>query len=207
MASTGTSRDHLVATARACLDEHGLEGLTLREVARRAGVSHGAPLRHFDSLVALCSAVATEAFQGLYAAVAEALEAAGDDPRQRLRASGAAYVGFAVANPGAYSLMFRPDRCDMADPDLRDAADAAFAQLLFSVSEAQGAGWRPDEHTAELAGVVWASVHGIASLTIQGSLPAAVTRNGGDADLTHLVGLAQDLLGPRPTIIATGGEP
>ena len=95
-----TSRELLVDTARAHLDEHGLEGLTLREIARRAGVSHGAPLRHFASLAALCSAVATQGFRQLYADIAEAMEAAGPDGRDRLCASGQAYVRFAVANPG-----------------------------------------------------------------------------------------------------------
>jgi AcrR family transcriptional regulator len=195
-----------VATARAYLDEHGLEGLTLREVARRAGVSHGAPLRHFDSLASLCSAVAAEAFEGLYAAVAEYADAAGDDPRERLRAGGRAYVHFATANPGPFSLMFRPDRCDTGDPALQAAGQAAFAQLLFNVSAAQGAGWNADLDTAELAGIMWATVHGLASLSVQGSLVGAVAVNGGDGDLDHLVSLAQDLLGGRSTA-PTGGEP
>ena len=108
-----------MATARTYLDEYGLEGLTLREIARRAGVSHGAPLRHFDSLAALCSVVATEAFEGLYGAVADAMATAGDEPRTRLQAAGHAYVRFAVANPGAYSLMFRPDRSPTCRPQAR----------------------------------------------------------------------------------------
>jgi hypothetical protein len=132
---------------------------------------------------------------------------AGDDPHARLRASGLAYTRFAVANPGPYNLMFRPDRCDPADPDLKAASYAAFDQLLAAVRDAQGAGWRADDDTAELAGVIWASVHGIASLTIQGSLPTVVARNGGDTDLTHLVDLIQDLLGNRATVTASGGEP
>ena len=207
----GTSREHLIETARAYLDEHGLEGLTLREVARRAGVSHGAPLRHFDSLAALCSAVTAEAFRGLYDEVAAAMDAAGEDPGQRLRAAGAGYVRFAIGHPGPYSLMFRPDRCDPADVEMQEAARAAFAQLLFAVSEAQGAGWHPERHTADLAGVVWATVHGVADLTLQSSLPGAVGLNGGNPDLDHLVALAQDLLGAgvssTTTNTPTGGEP
>jgi hypothetical protein len=95
--------------------------------------------------------------------------------------------------------MFRPDRCDPTDPQLQASGQAAFAQILFACSEAQGAGWHPDRATADLAGVVWASVHGFATLSIQGSLAHAVGGNGGDPDLTHLVALAQDLLGPEPT--------
>ncbi len=190
------TRDILVATARTYLDEHGLEGLTLREVARQAGVSHGAPLRHFPSLAALCSVVATQGFRELYDEVARRMETLGPGAtaEERLRAAGQGYVAYAVANPGPYSLMFRPDRCDPADAELQRSGQAAFAQLLFCVAEAQAEGWRPDDHTAELAGVVWAAVHGLASLSIQGSLPYAVALNGGDPDLDHLTHLAQDLL-------------
>ncbi|MET0149019.1 MAG: TetR/AcrR family transcriptional regulator [Acidimicrobiales bacterium] len=203
-----TSPDLLVDTARAYLDERGLEGLTLREIARRAGVSHGAPLRHFPSLAALCSAVATQGFRQLYTDIAEAMEAAGPDGRDRLGASGQAYVRFAVANPGAYSLMFRPDRCDPTDPDLQAAEQAAFAQLLYAVAEAQGAGWRADVATADLAAVVWAGVHGVAGLTILGALDRSVTPAGGDADRVHLTALIQDLMGLTPSSTTPlGGEP
>jgi AcrR family transcriptional regulator len=193
-----TSREELVAAARSHLDEHGLDGLSLREVARRAGVSHGAPLRHFPSLAALCSVVAAEAFEGLYAEVAAAMDEVGDDPLDRLRAAGRGYVRFATANPGPFTLMFRRDLCDGDDPHLVAAGGAAFAQILFATSEAQGAGWRPDDHTADLAAVIWAQVHGFASLTLLGSMSRAVAGNGGDPDLDHLLDLAQDVLGTGP---------
>jgi hypothetical protein len=106
-------------------------------------------------------------------------------------------VRFAVANPGPFSLMFRPDRCDTADPELQASSQAAFAQILFATSEAQATGWRADEHTADVAAVVWATVHGLASLSLQGSLPRAVAAHGGDPDLAHLLDLAQDALGTR----------
>lgn len=208
MVRGATTREALIETARAHLDEHGLEGLTLRGIARQAGVSHGAPLRHFPSLASLCSAVAALGFRGLYDEVAARADAAGADPRERLRAGCQAYVAYALANPGPFSLMFRPDRCDTADPELAAAGQAAFAQLLFNVAAAQAAGWRAEDHTAELAGVVWATVHGLASLSVQGSLPGAVGLNGGDADLSHLTDLAQDLLGLVPTSTTRpGGEP
>ena len=193
-----TSREELVAAARAHLDEHGVEGLSLRQVARRAGVSHGAPLRHFPSLASLCSAVAAEAFEGLYAAVAASMaEVDEDDAVARLRATSRGYLRFAIANPGPFTLMFRRDLCDGDDPHLAAAGAAAFAQLLFATSEAQGAGWRPDDQTAELAAVIWAQVHGIAALTLLGSLPTVVALNGGDPDLDHLLDLAQDALGTK----------
>ena len=184
-----------MGAARQLLDEDGLEELSLRAVARRAGVSHGAPLRHFPSLASLCSAVAAQAFEGLYAEVAAAMDEAGEDPLARLRAAGLAYVQFAVANPGPFSLMFRPDRSDPTDAHLQDAGQAAFAQILYATSEAQADGWRADDPTVEVAAVIWAMVHGLASLTITGSLPGVVAVHGGDPDLTHLLDLAQDALG------------
>ncbi len=193
--------------ARRYLDEQGLEGLTLREVARRAGVSHGAPLRHFPSLAALCSVVAAQGFRELYDEVATAMDGAGDEPLARLRAAGHGYVRFAVANPGPFSLLFRPDRCDWTDAELMAAGEAAFTQIVAAVAGAQGAGWRPDDHPAELAGVVWATLHGLASLTLQTSLPHTVAAHGGDADLTHLTDLAQDLLGTATPVPTTGGAP
>jgi AcrR family transcriptional regulator len=129
-----TSREELVAAARSYLDDHGLEGLSLREVARRAGVSHGAPLRHFPSLAALCSVVAAEAFEGLYAEVAASMDEVGEDPLDRLRAAGRGYVRFATGNPGPFTLMFRRDLCDGDDPHLVAAGGAAFAQILFATS-------------------------------------------------------------------------
>ena len=184
-----------MAAARAHLDQHGLEDLSLRAVARRAGVSHGAPLRHFPSLASLCSAVAAEAFEGLYAEAASAMDAAGDDPLARLRGAGHGYLTFATNNPGPYSLMFRPDRCDRSDPALQAASQAAFAQILFACSEAQAAGWRSDLPTAEVAGLLWITVHGLASLAQQGSLASAVGGNGGNPDVHHLLDLAQSVLG------------
>jgi AcrR family transcriptional regulator len=194
-----TSREELIAAARAHLDEHGLDGLTLREVARRAGVSHGAPLRHFPSLAALCSAVAADAFDGLYAQVAAAMdEVVVDDARRRLHAAGRGYLRFAVANPGPFHLMFHRELCDVDDPHLTAASGAAFAQLLYATSEAQAAGWRPDEPTAEAAALLWAQVHGLATLHLLGSLPRAVAGNGGDPDLFHLFDRSYEALAADP---------
>ena len=114
------TRDHLVATARRLLDAEGLEPLTLREIARRGGLSHGAPLRHFPSLATLLSAVAAQGFRELMdavdAAVAEARASA--TPLERLAAAGRGYVRFALGSPGVFALMFRPERLDPSDAEL-----------------------------------------------------------------------------------------
>src|SRR4051812_39086545 len=107
------TRDRLVDTARAYLDEEGVDGIGLREIARRAGVSHGAPLRHFPTLGALLAAVAAAGFRDLYASVDLAVRSGtGDDPLARLTAAAHGYVDFARSHPGVFALMFRADLCD-----------------------------------------------------------------------------------------------
>lgn len=158
---------------------HGLEGLTLRAIARHAGVSHGAPLRHFTSLAALLAALSAWGFEQLIAAVDEAAEAretprAPQDPRSRLARSGAGYVRFAVAEPGVFSVMFRRELIDVNDPAYRAAGQASFQQLVELVAAAQADGWHPEVASDHLAAVLWARVHGLAELWLHGSLQSAV---------------------------------
>src|SRR5215468_5879713 len=190
------TRDHLVATARRLLDAEGLEPLTLREIARRGGLSHGAPLRHFPSLAILLSAVAAQGFRELMesvgSAVGEAPPAA--SPVERLAAAGRGYVRFALGSPGVFALMFRPERLDPSDASYREAGTAAFDQLRQLVAAAQASGFLPDVSTMHLAAVVWASVHGLAQLWLQGALQGA-----GDHELEPTLDVMHRLLlGVRP---------
>jgi AcrR family transcriptional regulator len=167
------TRVRLIGAALDHLDQHGLRGLSLREIARASGVSHGAPMRHFDGLGSLLSAVAATAFDGLHAAVTAAVETSGPDPLAQLRDAGRAYVAFAVARPGAFELMFRPELIDGSDSTYLDSSWAAFDQLATLTAQAQASGWFSSVPTAQLTGVLWAGVHGIAALWVQGSLPIA----------------------------------
>ena len=171
-AATVSPRDHLVATARLVLDDHGLEGLTLRQIARQGGCSHGAPLRHFPSLAALLATVAAQGFRELFAAIHAATAAVRSrtTARARLAAAGRAYVRFAHANPGVFGLMFRPERLDMTDPDYLAAGHAAFNQLRGLCAAAQREGMSPKVRTDHLAAVVWAAVHGLSQLSLHGAL-------------------------------------
>jgi AcrR family transcriptional regulator len=206
-------RERLLQSAREVVASDGLEGLTLRAIARRAGVSHGAPLRHFPTLASLLAALAAEGFGQLIATVDDALAAADAaamalgtaiTPRQRLAVSGRAYVRFAVADPGVYAVMFRPERVDVTATEYQQQGEAAFHQLVDLVAAAQADGWQPDRRAEDLAAVLWANVHGLADLTLHGGLTATV---GPDAD--HLPGLSialaldldepvDHLLGPPP---------
>jgi AcrR family transcriptional regulator len=188
-------RDRLVDTARAYLDVEGVDGIGLREIARRAGVSHGAPLRHFPTLGALLAAVAADGFRDLYASVDGAVRAADGDALARLGAAAHGYVDFARTNPGVFALMFRRDLCDVTDPDYLTTGGMAFGQLVGLVADAQACGLRPDVPAPELAGVVWATVHGLASLHLHDALVPTT----GQSDLDVLVDLATSLLIPTPS--------
>jgi AcrR family transcriptional regulator len=187
----------LVQVALQILAEEGLEALTLRRIARRAGLSHGAPLRHFSSFAALRSEVAAHGFRRLSAAVERA---GGELPigagaLARLAAAGRAYVEAAVASPGLFALMFRPDQLDPTHPAFRGDSRDAFEQLVRHVRAAQEAGWQADRETRVLAGSVWAAVHGLATLWAQGALTAAVPGASLDGALATTLEL---VLGDRP---------
>jgi AcrR family transcriptional regulator len=164
----GNLRAELVRAAIALLEREGVTGIRLREVARRAGVSHAAPYNHFADREALLAAAATEGFARLDAALAAAARRAGD-PRARLRALARAYLDFALGNPALYRLMLGSEIRDRdAHPELL-AADAAVAQRARDLTAACLAlsARRPIENeTASVA--AWALVHGLADLLIDG---------------------------------------
>lgn len=164
----------LVDEALAVLDEDGFEGLTLRNIARRAGVSHGAPLRHFRSLADLLSEVAAHGFRVLHRVVDERAAALppGAGARARLAAAGHGYVTKAVERPDLFALMFRPDGLDLENESFRRDSAEAFEQVVRLVRSAQDEGFETERDARVLAGCVWASLHGLASLWAQGALPA-----------------------------------
>lgn len=174
-----STRDRLLQAAREVVAKDGLEGLTLRAIARHAGVSHGAPLRHFPTLASLLAAVAADGFDRLVDAVDAALAAL--DARaaaegwvptsaDRLKVAGRAYIDRALADPGVFSVTFRPERCDIDDPEYQRAGAESFAQLQTLVEAVQGDGWLPHMAPVQAAVALWAGVHGMAELLIHGGV-------------------------------------
>ncbi len=155
----GDLRRALIEATAKIVAREGAAAVTLREVARLAGVSHNAPYRHFESLSALLAAVAKEGFEEFAAQLRAALENA--KPGQRRKALGRAYLEFAVAHPRLYLLMFGPDLEKRDHPELKTAADAAFAVLTGETakSASKGSGYKE-------AIAAWAFVHGLAHLVI-----------------------------------------
>lgn len=181
----GDLRETLLAAAEALLEQGGVPALTLRAVARAAGVSHAAPAHHFGDLTGLLSDLAAIGFLRLGAAFDRAMDEAGSAPAARLTAMGKAYVRFARAHPGLFMLMFRSERLDMARPGLREATAAAGQALRAATDDALPSEREtsPVQAVARVA-ALWSLVHGFAVLLIDNRLRGLIGAlgPGGDAD-------------------------
>lgn len=170
----GNLRRALLDAGLELLGERGVDGFTLREVARRAGVSHAAPYHHFADRAALVRALVAESFNLLGSRLAAASSAV-EDPMERISAMGVAYVEFALDHPERYRLMFRSELSRDGDSEAATEADAAaggaFGTLISAVQQAFDEGrLRDDTEPGAVAVAAWASVHGLASLVLEGAL-------------------------------------
>lgn len=178
----GDLRAAALQAAERILEKEGVDALTLRAVARAVGVSHTAPKNHFGDLQGLLSELAAVGYRRYGAALVSAMEAAGDEPRLRMRAMGRAYVAFARAHPGLFVLMYRGERLDMARASLREAIEGtrqALRDATLSVTSDA-----PPLQLAARATASWALVHGFAMLLLDGRLrhTLASLPKGTDAD-------------------------
>lgn len=161
----------LLDAASQVVAEGGAAKMSLREVARRVGVSHAAPAHHFGDKEGLLTALAAEGFDRLDASLRDALHAArGRSARQRLVATGHGYLVFARANPSHYAVMFRHDLVRADDETLAASSSRAFSVLLDGVAAAQADGWAAERDTLDLAVASWGIVHGLATLEAAGAL-------------------------------------
>ena len=163
-------RERLVDAGAELVTSGGTAAVSLREIARRAGVSHGAPRRYFPTHLELLSAIARRGFAGLDAKLREAAGAAGEGPRDRLAALGRAYLEFAADNPGMYELMFRHDLLESGRLGLREVSLPLFRMTAGLVAAARPQAQAAPEVTAA---ALWSNLHGIAQLWQWGSLPLA----------------------------------
>ncbi len=186
-------RERLIDVGVELVTSEGTAALGLREIARRAGVSHGAPRRYFATHHALLSAIARRGFEELGSRVPAAMEGPGaGDPRGQVRALGRAYVGYALEHRGMFELMFRHDLLDASGQDgppqarLRDSTLPLFELLVSLVARCGTA-----EAPRITAAAYWANLHGVAQLWARGSLPLVL---GGDpqASVDRVVDAALD---------------
>lgn len=159
----GELQEALIAASEAILAEQGAEGFTLREAARRAGVSPAAPSHHFGNAQGLLTEVAIRG----YDALADDLRKAVSDKRgarEKLHAQGMAYVEFALRHPGRFQMMFANKRLVADDARLREASRAAGGEFEVVVAELVG-GTPKQAKTA--AAAAWSTVHGFAKLALE----------------------------------------
>ncbi|HUQ83914.1 MAG TPA: TetR/AcrR family transcriptional regulator [Gemmatimonadaceae bacterium] len=170
----GNLRRALLDEALVTIAAEGVDAVTLREIGARVGVSRTALYRHFADKRALLAAVATEGFRTLR----ERLVGSREDGNRRgggFGAMGVAYVQFALDNPSHYRVMFGPfvDR-EFQDPELATEAHGAFQALVDALVAQQEAGNVRRDDPLQMASYVWAVVHGLAMLAIDGKLPEPV---------------------------------
>lgn len=169
----GDLRAALIAAAETVLAERGADGFTLRECARRAGVSHAAPAHHFGDARGLLTAVAAHGFERMAARMRQA-RAGAAHPADELIGVGLAYIEFAVAHPAQFALMARTHVIDLADETLQRHADDTFGHLRETLAAAN-AGVPLDEATFQTRLLLaWSAVHGLAMLALEGKLGAFV---------------------------------
>lgn len=180
----GDLPDTLRAAAAAVIVDNGLGGFSLREVARRAGVSHAAPGYHFGDSRGLLTSLAAEGFRTLSDEMAAALEGL-DDPVARLTAIGRAYVRVGREYPAHCQVIFRNDVIDPADPELEAAGVAAYATLEDAV-RAIAERHHPDLDVTDGARLCWSAMQGL--VVLQGKFEDLDRRAGREiADIdTHV---------------------
>ena len=175
----GNLRAAVVEAAEQLLGERGVDGFSLREVARRAGVSPAAPSHHFTDVRGLLTAVAARAFDDLAARLERATGGEDGDKADRVRRQGEAYVRFAMAHPARFDLMWRVALLNTEDAEYRRAGARAYAALDELI---RGENAPPlEKHDPRLAKTMacWSVVHGFARLALDGTFgtsKAALTR-------------------------------
>ncbi|MEA2940072.1 MAG: hypothetical protein QOD09_601 [Bradyrhizobium sp.] len=197
----GALHQALLKAAERVLERDGLQGLTLRAVAREAGVSHAAPTHHFGDLTGLVSELAAIGFRQFNAAMAAA-DSSGPSPLDKAMARAKAYVAYARAHPGMYGLMFRTERLDMSRPSLHEAASASFAGLAGAIGASRAEQISAEALSLEQAAAIaraWSLVHGYTMLLLDGRLADILRRlpEGTDAE-TLLDAMLRSTVGRPP---------
>jgi AcrR family transcriptional regulator len=166
----GDVRRQVLDAAIAIIESDGADSLSMREVARRAGVSHQAPYHYFGDRSGILAAISEEGFTGL----AQAFRDVHRTEMPAAKAGFIAYLTFAREHVGHFRVMFRNDICGVTTHELtQTAADSAFEELRLMVSRVTGPTIDPD-HEFTFAAMLWSLSHGLATLVIDGPLPNQV---------------------------------
>lgn len=172
----GNLRGELLAAAMDILDENGVEAVTVREVARRVGVTHAAPANHFADRRALLTALAAGIFETLADGIARRLANAGVRHEARIRTFADTIVAFGLAHPHRFRLLWRRDCVDDTDDALQTAMDAIYDRLVAELSAAPSP--RASAETRAIA--LWSMVQGYVCMRLDGNLVSKVDEETGE---------------------------
>ncbi len=160
----GDLRAALLAAARAMVEEQGADAFTLREAARRAGVSHGAPAHHFGDKTGLLTALAAEVMRERVEQVEAAKRNAGPDPLDQIKACGMAHIDFLISHPNLEGLCWRDNLIDRADPALQEVLKHMTDELIETMSAVTGKALVPDKESNPSTLLAISIVHGFAQM-------------------------------------------
>jgi AcrR family transcriptional regulator len=168
----GDLRRRILHASVALIEQEGLGALSLREVARRAGVSHQAPYHHFADREAILGAIAEQGFQVLRDALERVIEQTRSQGAAAcIAACGQTYVELACKHPAHFRVMFRPELVNLDNcPGARAEGDSAFAALTAVVHQAVKEGLPPVPSEEALVALAWSVAHGLACLILDGPL-------------------------------------
>jgi len=168
----GNLRTALLAQAERIVRERGVQELSLRELAREVGVSHGAPRRHFPDRQALLDALAEDGFARLGAELRGAMNGAGNEFQARLQATASAYVHFATRDAALLALMFASKHGEQQSEAFHEAADRAFSVMLELIEQGQAEAAIEPGEPERVGMVLFATIQGIAALVTGGMVAA-----------------------------------
>ena len=174
----GDLKNALIQVGIEILSDEGVKGLSLRRVAKRAGVSHTAPYAHFANKQALVAAISTEGYRRLYAQLTHNDQKFGSDPLKKLVEVAWSYVQFAVNDPAHFKITFSGVVEKENDyPAFVEISQQSFAFIIKTVADCQAAGILRSGPTDLIAVHLWGSIHGLATLLIEDQLSSTVLEN------------------------------
>jgi AcrR family transcriptional regulator len=184
----GDLKNALIQAGVEILAEEGLGALSLRKVAKQAGVSHAAPYSHFVNKQALVAAISTEGFKQLYFQIEGVFEVYRDDPKNLLIETAWAYVQFAVNEPDRFKLMFSSVlEKEKEYAEFVEISQENFSQLVKIVEVCQQKGVLKSGASDVIAVSVWSTVHGFTSLLLEGQISHTVLEKASLKDLLILI--------------------
>jgi AcrR family transcriptional regulator len=203
----GDLRSALLKAALTLLETKGAKSLSLREVAREAGVSHTAPYRHFTDKAALLAAVAEEGFIEFGQYLKEAVERSQADPIASLQATGVAYIRYALDHPTHFDVMFSTHTVGLAENcRLQSIAQGTFEILVGIITAGQAARVMKAGDPQAIATERWAIVHGLAMLLLNEMLPASAN-DWPQADGDPRIALARAIIADSLTSVLLDPAP